>query len=871
VGKLWVVSVSRHPLWALAVVLLVGCASSTTDTQPETGPVRQDSSTELSGGIPLRSFGVYLNSESGLVVAVANDVLAIDNKYPESSIGFFAMTGEIAQEVPAKCRGEIVASSTNIDRSFTVQLRLDNPATKEFVTRSQFADWQQGLIRFVDCGLLDGEHPATVSTLPKASTSFSDRQDGSVWSILPLFPIFDLGMNPALPIRLPAQLMLAKSGAQSDLSWMKSTNTDPILVANDVLYDESYVGYVGQTKSSRWLAIRAGLDVSGTTPVVAVEDSSKDACEVEGEILTLLKVGECLVQVSASGSTAGLRLSIAKQLPRTTVDRPGGNILDIKPLYITFKNGPDEHHDTDGLVARMVLNSLDFLAEQNPGFTPRLDTFNNLPDIQHVQLPITLEQFLADWNTTFGPLPKYLKQAGLNINLDAQPKPLGSLSNYDKTNRIYVGIVEGPTGLKEGFDKGHSIPGCGFNANPGLIMWYSRDVSNKPCTEQLPRFDYKGSMDANWDPNIVSNLVAPEQMRSHVGCDKQFNSYFGLPLERSDNSVLPLSDPIYYKYRGSPSLPWVMDANHDTYFKITQGNRKDNICFDLAYSSFWSPIKNSDSQVDSENVRSSRLYDNMKDESTLPMVKAFYVLAKDSVDDRLDIDGTIAKQIDTANDWLFANGGKRIRFDTYLGKTEVNFIRLDQTEAELWMDPKLSNTKCKDSPCPELPIFYDALMKRGLLPAPKLAAIFYGGQPTPASRIVRPACSTSGPTPATLDRLVRLNMFTGKRECGDPTIFATTPTTGNTIGLSTFHEIFHLVGAVGNSPHSDTRMKAGECIGSGHINDNDSDFMASSKGVVLLDPGNDDYWGHGKTSYVDASLSAYMDPQAPNAQMPPCR
>jgi hypothetical protein len=314
-----------------------------------------------------------------------------------------------------------------------------------------------------------------------------------------------------------------------------------------------------------------------------------------------------------------------------------------------------------------------------------------------------------------------------------------------------------------------------------------------------------------------------------------------------------------------------MDVNHDTYFKISQGDRKDDICFDLAYSSFWSPIKNSDSQVDSENVRSARLYDNMKDESTLPMVKVFYVLAKDSVDDRLDIDGTIAKQIDTANDWLLASGGKRIRFDTYLGKTEVNFIRLDQTEAELWMDPKLSNTKCKDSPCPELPIFYDALMKRGLLPAPKLAAIFYGGQPTPASRIVRPACSTSGPTPATLDRLVRLNMFTGKRECGDPTEFATTPDTRNTIGLATLHEIFHLLGGVGNSPNSDTRSKVGECIGAGHINDNDSDFMASSKGTVLLDPGNDDYWGHGKSSFVDISLSAFMDPQAPNAQMPPCR
>jgi len=857
-GKLWVVSISRGPLRYLSLcVLLLGLSSC--------------SGAGSSGGTPLRSFGVYLNPETKLVVAVANDVLAIDNKYPESTVGYFTMSGEIVQEVPATCRGEIVTESTVIEKSFGFDIRLEQQTTKENLKQSVFADWRQGLIRFVDCGLLDGDHVSSVAVLPQLKTSFSDRQDKSVWSIIPIFDRWFLGMNPVLPVRLPAQLMLAKSGAQSDQSWIKSTNTDPVNVAKDVSYNESFVGYVGQTKTSKWLALRAGLEVSGTSPVIAIEESSKDTCDVEGEMLILRKVSECLVQVSVSGSTAGLRISIAEPLPRTMVDRPGGNILDIKPLYITFKNGPDENHDTDGLVAKMVLNSLDFLAEQNPGFTPRLDTFNNLPDIQHVQLPITLEQFLADWNTTFGPLPKYLKQAGLNINLDAQPKPLGTLSKYDKTNRIYVGIVEGPTGLKEGFDKGHSVPGCGFNANPGVIMWFARDVSNKPCTEQLPRFDYKGSMDANWDPNIVSNLVAPEQMRSHVGCDKQFNAYFGLPLEQSDNSVLPLSDPVYYKYRGSPILPWVMDAKHDTYFKITQGDRKDNICFDLAYSSFWSPIKNSDSQVDSESVRSARLYDNMKDESTLPMVKVFYVLAKDSVDDRLDVDGTIAKQIDTANDWLFANGGKRIRFDTYLGKTEVNFIRLDQTEAELWMDPKLPNTKCKESPCPELPIFYDALMKRGLLPAPKLAAIFYGGQPTPASRIVRPACSTSGPTPATLDRLVRLNMFTGKRECGDPTIFATTPTTGNTIGLSTFHEIFHLVGAVGNSPNSDTRMKAGECVGSGHINDNDSDFMASSQGVVLLDPGNDDYWGHGKTSYVDASLSAYMDPQAPNAQMPPCR
>lgn len=865
-GKLWDVGHLRRSLrLRLACVFLAVVSACST-----TGSGSEVSLTGSGNDVSLRSFGVYLNPETGLVVALTQEVLTADDKYPESTIGYFTMTGEIAQEIPSSCRGEIVSVSTSVDRSFSIILSLKNELSKETVKRTQFADWRQGLIRFSDCGLLDGEHDASTAVLPEAATAFSDRNDGSVWSVLPLLPIYDLKMNPALTVQLHAQLMLAKSGAKPDGSWMQSTSDTTLPAAGeDLVYSDSIVGYEGQTKSAKWLAIRAGLP-SSNIPTIAVSESSKDVCALEGQMVRLKTVGECQVQASSGGTTTGLLISIKKLLPRSTVDRPGGNILDVKPIYITFKDGPDEHHDTDGLIAKMVSNSLDFLAEQNPGFTPRLDTFNNLPDIQHVQLPITLEQFLADWNTTFGPLPKYLKQAGLNINLAPQPKPIGTFSGYDKTNRIYVGIVEGPTGLKDGFDGGHTIPGCGFNSNPGIIMWFARDVVNKPCTEQLVRFDYKGPMDSNWDPNIISNLVAPEQMRSQVGCDKQFIAYFQIPIEKSDNSVLPFSDPIYYKNLGPPALPWVMDKNHDTYFKITSGERKDNICFDLAYSPFWSPLRNRDLQEDSPEVKAKRLYTNMVDESNLPMIKVFYILAKDSVDDQFDVDGTIAKQIDTANDWLFANGGKRIRFDTYQGKTEVNFIRLEQTEAELWMDPNTSDTKCKDSPCPELPIFYNILEKRGLLPSPKLAAIFYGGQPTPASRLVRPACSTSGPQPATLDRMVRMNMFTGERECADPKIFATAPESGNTIGLSTFHELFHLFGGVAGSPHSDTRAKSGECIGSGHINDNPSDFMAMSKGILLLDPGNDDYWGHGKTGYVDVSLSAYMDPPAANAQMPPC-
>jgi hypothetical protein len=44
--------------------------------------------------------------------------------------------------------------------------------------------------------------------------------------------------------------------------------------------------------------------------------------------------------------------------------------------------------------------------------------------------------------------------------------------------------------------------------------------------------------------------------------------------------------------------------------------------------------------------------------------------------------------------------------------------------------------------------------------------------------------------------------------------------------------------------------------------------MGGSQGTVRLDPGNDDYWRHGKSNIVDLYNSAFMDPAEPNAVMP---
>jgi len=838
VRKLWVVSISRRPLRVLILcVLLLGLSSC--------------SGAGSSSGIPLRSFGVYLNPESGLVVAVANDVLAKDNKYPESTIGYFTMSGEIAQEVSATCRGEIITESTDIEKSFGFDIRLEQLATKETVKQSVFADWRQGLIRFVDCGLLDGDHVSSVSVLPQLKTSFSDRQDKSVWSIIPIFDRWFLGMNPALPVRLPAQLMLAKSGAQSDQSWIKSTNTNPVLVANEVSYDESFVGYVGQTKSARWLAIRAGLEVSGTSPVIAVEESSKDTCEVEGEMLILRKVSECLVRVSVSGSTAGLRVSVAELHPRTTVDRPGGNILDIKPLYITFKNGPDDFHDTDGVVATMITNSLEYMAEQNPGFTPRLDTYEGLPDIQHVQIPMTYEEFAARWTTTFGPLAKVLSEMGFPLQF---PERTGK--GYDKINRIYVALIEGSMPLKKGFDSGHDTPGCGTNANSGLLQYWIRMPDGSTCDWIIKSFNRKGQMDQEWNTEIVRHLIARQQMRTNVGCDATSTSYFSLPLSQMDNSVSRQDDPITYKYVGNPQPPWVMDGNHNLYFKITSGPRSGSICDDLAYSPFWSHLENADQKSD---VVDGRSFVDQPDDSVAAQVHVFYVLPKDAKSKDLDTNGTFTDIIESTNEWLFAQGGKRLRFDTYKGELDITFVRLNETEGQLWMESSDKNKKCGWSQCPTLDTLKSLLVAKGFNVPNKAMLIYFGGATVPSSRIKSPYCGTAGHDRAAIYQVGLTDMISGQPSCFSAAK-TTLPESENTAGLASFHEIFHVLGAVGSSPNSDGNY--------GHIKNDPTDLMGKSEGIVRLDPGNDDYWRHGRSNFVDLYNSAFMEPAEPNAVMP---
>ena len=621
------------------------------------------------------------------------------------------------------------------------------------------------------------------------------------------------------------------------------------------------VSNIGNSKTAKFLGIRSGLPGARTeVPVIAVSAPSATVCKVTGEIVEFLGEGNCDLRVAVGTNATGVRVVVKRLLPRTTIDRPGGNVLDIKPLYITFKNGVDDRHDTEGLVATLVTNMADFFAEQHPGFEMRVDTYDGLPDIQFVELPVTREEFLANWNSSYGPLPKYLKQLGFDINVD----DLGAMPlSYDATRRIYVGIVESVTGGRQGpgFASGHNSAFCGGEALPGGgVMVYVRDSQNNACTQLHATLRYNGSTDRQYDFANFRRIYGGTGLRSIPGCESIFREHYMKRPDETDEALVKKNDPVYYPQYGGKAPPWVMDEDRRFYLRITNGPRAGNPCWDVAYSPF---LMRMGSQVGQDDVVAGRVTADQPDDSTAPQVKAFYVLAADSVDDRYDVGGQIARQITSANEWLFTNGGKRVRWDTYKGQVDVQFVRLKESEAELWMDPADPSKKCRYKQCPTLETLVLAMQAQGFATRGKVTAVFYGGQRTFASQADVQACAWGGWGRAgyvSMYLVADMNVMTGGIRCSSMTEYATPTNSVNTVGLAMIHELFHVIGAVAwvGPPNSD---------GYGHIKNDTTDLMGGSQGIVRLDPGNDDYWRHGR-GYVDAYRSALMEPAEPNAVLP---
>ena len=231
--------------------------------------------------------------------------------------------------------------------------------------------------------------------------------------------------------------------------------------------------------------------------------------------------------------------------------------------------------------------------------------------------------------------------------------------------------------------------------------------------------------------------------------------------------------------------------------------------------------------------KQGRFFEDQPDVNDDYQVHFFYVLAKDSKDKEIDINGWLEKRLTTVNSkfekWSKKNKksngvGKKFKFDYRKdGKIDITFVRMDWTEGEL---PKYPERK-----------IYGLLSKHNHLNNPKKTyAIFTGFKAKAGDHH-----GGSGAVPIT-------------------TIF--TPA-GMSFGVTEkdkviLHELFHTQGAAyscGKRTYDGAHVKG-------------SDVLAVNTLSTIIDSKNDTYYLHGMKDCPDLSKSVYLTPTAEDSWDP---
>lgn len=216
------------------------------------------------------------------------------------------------------------------------------------------------------------------------------------------------------------------------------------------------------------------------------------------------------------------------------------------------------------------------------------------------------------------------------------------------------------------------------------------------------------------------------------------------------------------------------------------------------------------------------------DQSSLLQVKALYVVPSDGVDRQFDTNGRIATSVESVQRWFQAQGGSRLRFDTFNGSLDIAFLRLASTTAQI---------AALESP---LPALRDAIAAAGFTDSKKSYVMFYEGQ--------QPGVCGSAYRPGR-----QAGIYLHTSGCDEIGMSLTSP---RWMDYTVIHEIFHNLGASPDcAPNKST---------SGHVGDVANDLMYSGPLPRplprVLDANRDDYWGHGRVDCVDVRRSTFLDP-----------
>lgn len=133
----------------------------------------------------------------------------------------------------------------------------------------------------------------------------------------------------------------------------------------------------------------------------------------------------------------------------------------------------------------------------------------------------------------------------------------------------------------------------------------------------------------------------------------------------------------------------------------------------------------------------ARAYSDRPDDFTGAQFHVMYIIPSDGVDSARDTNGELENSIGSIQNWFKGqSGGGSLRIDTYQGRVDITFARLEKTEAEV--DAELDNQDA---------VFYDFLDSAGYLKADpdKHYIIYYDGMADP-----QVGCGRGGGSLATL-------------------------------------------------------------------------------------------------------------------------
>lgn len=229
------------------------------------------------------------------------------------------------------------------------------------------------------------------------------------------------------------------------------------------------------------------------------------------------------------------------------------------------------------------------------------------------------------------------------------------------------------------------------------------------------------------------------------------------------------------------------------------------------------------------------------DDSTLPQIRALYVLPADGADEALDANGTIARSVASGLAWLAGQtGGRRLRMDTAGGELDVGFFRMAKTDAAV----AATGAYVRDE-------IEAALQAAGLLAPGKLYLVFYGGSSTFAC-----AGGALPPSlPGVVGALYLKATVPGFVPCASNPIAPSAASAPGYWEFSWLHEMIHTQGFVAScAPHLSTP---------GHVADSASDLMYAGSlpwHPAALDVNHDDYFGHAIPGCPDFAASAWLAP-----------